>query len=51
MVNRILQRGVNSGRVDDNIESIKKRLTTATVETGPIIEHFRTLNKLAEVNS
>lgn len=51
MVNRLLQRGISSGRVDDNIESIKKRLTTATVETGPIIEHYRSIDKLVEVDS
>ena len=51
MTNRILQRGKDSGRVDDNSESIKKRFLTSINETGPIIESFRSINQLVEVDS
>lgn len=51
MVDRLLERGKTSGRNDDNIESIKKRLVTYDQSTRPIIEHFRGLGKVREVNS
>merc|ERR1711934_268119 len=37
---RCLERGKTSGRVDDNIESIVKRLKTYNNETYPIIQSF-----------
>ncbi len=51
MVDRLLERGKTSGRNDDNNESIKKRLVTYDQSTRPIIEHFRGLGKVREVNS
>lgn len=51
MVDRLLERGKTSGRNDDNIESIKKRLVTYDQSTRPIIEHFRGLGKVREVYS
>lgn len=41
MTQRILKRGESSGRVDDNVEVIKKRFTTYNNETFPIIEKKR----------
>jgi len=38
MAKRILKRAETSGRIDDNIETIKKRFTQYTNETWPIIE-------------
>ena len=38
---RILARGQTSGRADDNLESLVKRLKTYHNETYPIIEEFR----------
>ena len=43
--------GKTSGRNDDNEESIRKRLKTYTECTQPIIQKFRAMNKLREVNS
>jgi len=40
MERRLLGRGQTSGRVDDNIESIKKRFKTYLKETLPIIEKY-----------
>ncbi len=51
MVDRLLERGKTSGRSDDNIESIRKRLVTYDQSTRPIIEYFRGLGKVREVNS
>lgn len=51
MVERLLERGKTSGRSDDNIESIRKRLVTYEQSTRPIIEYFRGIGKVREVNS
>jgi UMP-CMP kinase len=51
MVDRLLERGKTSGRTDDNIESIRKRLVTYEDSTRPIIEHFRSLGKVRQVDS
>ena len=38
MVERLLERGKKSGRVDDNEETIKKRLDTFHTHTDPILK-------------
>ena len=40
LTRRLLKRGQTSGRVDDNEESIKKRLTLFHEKTAPVIEHY-----------
>lgn len=40
MVSRLLERGKKSGRVDDNEETIKKRLDTFHAHTDPILKYF-----------
>lgn len=37
---RIIKRGATSGRVDDNLGSLKKRFNTYVSETKPIIDHY-----------
>lgn len=51
MTERLLERGKTSGRNDDNIDSIRKRLKTYEDSTRPIIEHFRSLGKVRQVDS
>ena len=51
MIDRALKRGKKSGRVDDNIETLRKRLDTYKKESLPVIEHFRKSGLLEEVNS
>lgn len=51
VVERLLERGKTSGRNDDNVETIKKRLETYESQTRPIIEHFRGLDKVRQVDS
>ena len=51
MRNRLLERGKTSGRSDDNEASIKKRFETYENQTRPIIDHFRKLGKVREVDS
>lgn len=48
---RILKRGATSGRVDDNIESLKKRFNTYATETKPIIEHYAKQNLVKTIDA
>lgn len=49
-VDRCLNRGKTSGRSDDNLESLRKRIHTYTNSTMPVIEHYRSLNLVRELN-
>eukprot|EP01054_Gregarina_sp_Poly1_P007015 Gregarina_sp_Poly_1__7014@NODE_3820_length_869_cov_881_402743_g2460_i0_p1_GENE_NODE_3820_length_869_cov_881_402743_g2460_i0NODE_3820_length_869_cov_881_402743_g2460_i0_p1_ORF_typecomplete_len208_score34_37ADK/PF00406_22/5_8e46AAA_17/PF13207_6/7_3e28AAA_18/PF13238_6/7_8e11Zeta_toxin/PF06414_12/8_4e09AAA_33/PF13671_6/3_1e07Thymidylate_kin/PF02223_17/0_057Thymidylate_kin/PF02223_17/0_17PRK/PF00485_18/0_039CoaE/PF01121_20/0_035CoaE/PF01121_20/27CPT/PF07931_12/0_01Cytidylate_kin/PF02224_18/0_053_NODE len=46
---RLLKRGEHSGRIDDNIESIKKRFVTFEEQTKPIIQQFEAWDKCKRV--
>ena len=48
---RLLQRGKESGRVDDNAESIKKRFKTYQNQSLPVIEYFRAFEKVRRVDT
>lgn len=50
MVRRLLERGRTSGRVDDNEESIRKRLHTFQESTLPVIEHYQTSGRVRKVH-
>jgi len=41
MVERLLHRAKTSGRVDDNEETIKKRLHTFHTHSEPVIDHYK----------
>jgi len=47
---RLLHRGKESGRIDDNIEAIKKRFNTYAAETKPIIDYFDAQQKVNKIN-
>jgi len=51
LTDRLIERGKTSGREDDNIESIRKRLRTYKEETMPVIKHYQSQNKVAEIDS
>jgi len=51
MLQRILERSKTSGREDDNIESIKKRFRTYQQTTMPVIHHYQSLGRVAEINA
>lgn len=40
LVSRLLARAVHSGRIDDNQETIKKRISLFHEKTAPVIEHY-----------
>jgi UMP-CMP kinase len=48
---RLLKRGQTSGRVDDNIEVIKKRLCTFYTTSMPVITSLDIDNRLIEIDS
>ena len=41
MERRILRRSLNSGRIDDNISSLRKRLVTYREQTLPVVDSFQ----------
>lgn len=51
MLGRLLKRGETSGRIDDNIESIKKRFWTFKETSYPVVEYFREQGKVIDVNA
>jgi adenylate kinase len=42
LIERLLNRGKTSGRADDNLETIQKRLDVYNTQTLPVIEHYKT---------
>ena len=51
MTERLVNRGKTSGRVDDNLETIKSRLQTFHGQTKPVIDHYEKENKVKRVAS
>jgi len=50
LINRLLKRGETSGRSDDNLETIKKRLEVYRVKTLPVNEFYKKIGKYASIN-
>lgn len=51
MTQRLLKRGETSGRVDDNEETIKKRLETYYKATEPVIAFYEKRGIVRKVNA
>ena len=51
MTERLLQRGKTSGRIDDNLEVIKKRFQTYHQDTQPVINYYQKQNKVVLINA
>uniref|UniRef100_A0A7N5P5Y4 Adenylate kinase isoenzyme 1-like n=1 Tax=Ailuropoda melanoleuca TaxID=9646 RepID=A0A7N5P5Y4_AILME len=51
MVKRLLKRGETSGRVDDNEETIKKRLETYYKATEPVIAYYEKKGIVRKLNA
>lgn len=49
MTERLLERGKTSGRVDDNEETIKKRLDTFHNQTKPVVDHYAAKDKTIKI--
>lgn len=51
-VERCLKRGqAGSGRTDDNLESLKKRFNTYINDTMPIINHYKTEDRVKQIDA
>ena len=51
MTERLIKRGETSGRIDDNEETIKKRLITFHEETTPILGYYGKQGKLVTIDA
>lgn len=50
LMTRLIKRGQESGRADDNEETIKKRLTVYHTQTSPLIDWYKNEEKYAHIN-
>eukprot|EP00484_Ammonia_sp_Unknown_P007611 CAMPEP_0197072618 /NCGR_PEP_ID=MMETSP1384-20130603/210185_1 /TAXON_ID=29189 /ORGANISM="Ammonia sp." /LENGTH=730 /DNA_ID=CAMNT_0042511439 /DNA_START=29 /DNA_END=2220 /DNA_ORIENTATION=- len=51
LTERCLKRAETSGRVDDNKETIQKRLGTFHEETDPTVEYLKSMKKVKEIDA
>ncbi|WVW79455.1 hypothetical protein I302_101424 [Kwoniella bestiolae CBS 10118] len=51
LLERLLERGKTSGRDDDNKESIVKRFRTFVETSMPVVDYYRKLGKVVEIDS
>jgi adenylate kinase len=45
LIKRLIERGKNSGRTDDNEETVKSRLKVYHTQTAPLAEHYKKKSK------
>jgi adenylate kinase len=50
LITRLLKRGETSGRCDDNLETIKKRLDVYESKTAPVSDFYKNKNKYVAIN-
>ncbi len=50
LIDRMLRRGRESGRADDNIDTIKKRLDVYHTQTSPLKEYYKNEGKYHAIN-
>ncbi len=50
LIDRLLKRGQTSGRSDDNMETITKRLEVYEKQTAPVSKFYQNLDKYAAIN-
>ncbi len=49
LIERLIKRGQQSGRSDDNLETIKSRLDVYKNQTSPLKEHYENTGKLVNI--
>ncbi|KAJ3262115.1 hypothetical protein HK103_003958 [Boothiomyces macroporosus] len=49
--NRLIERGKTSGRLDDNLETIRKRFHTFQTESMPVLHYYNLKKKLIRISS
>ncbi len=50
LIDRLIKRGETSGRSDDNLETITKRLEVYEKQTAPVSTFYKNMNKYAGIN-
>lgn len=50
LIERLIKRGETSGRADDNMETIKKRLDIYETKTAPVNDFYKQLGKYYAIN-
>jgi len=50
IIERLLKRGLDSGRTDDNETVIKQRIEVYNQQTAPLLDYYKNRNKLLNVN-
>lgn len=50
LITRLIERGKTSGRSDDNLETIKKRIEVYNEQTKPVMQFYKAEGKLATIN-
>lgn len=50
LIKRLLKRGEQTGRADDNLETIENRINVYNNQTAPVIEHYRKQKKYYPVH-
>jgi UMP-CMP kinase len=51
MRERIILRGMDSGRNDDNLETLRKRFETFRQSTKPVIDEYLEKEKVVTINA
>lgn len=49
LIDRLLKRGITSGRSDDNLETITKRLAVYETQTTPVSDFYKKLGKYSSI--
>jgi adenylate kinase len=50
LIDRLINRGLTSGRSDDNLDTIKKRFEVYHEKTKPVNNFYKNLNKFASID-
>lgn len=50
LIDRLLKRGITSGRSDDNLETITKRLAVYETQTTPVSDFYKKLEKYSSIH-
>lgn len=50
LIDRLIKRGQESGRADDNLETIKKRLAVYSEQTSPLKDFYKAEGKYQHIN-
>ncbi|KAK4057165.1 bifunctional uridylate/adenylate kinase [Microbotryomycetes sp. JL221] len=51
LLERLLERGKTSGRDDDNADSIKKRFRTFIETSMPVVDYYKQMGKVVDIDS